>query len=566
MWTRSNPPTRGRETLENGLSEGRAGDVIRRPSALAGTAIEQPASPAGNEVDGSFSPSDPGQPPAEPENQVAMPTALAKKVLPCLIPLLLVGSLSVRAFVDVDPEFDTWGYHLPFAARLVGLADTTVYAFENLQENRFRGFPLLGELLQGVLWRATDRVQSANLVSLGSLIAFWLFLRWRLRIPLWLSVPALVAVPLIQIHATSGYIDLPASVALSVAALSTFLLWDRDRGTIARDLVLAGAGIGLAVNLKHLMLALGGVLWIAAGAFAAARTRDARQRRCLVGAWILVAPLLFATPLRNLIEFGNPVYPVQVRIGPIDLPSAEGRGVSDLTPPRWRSIPHPVRFLLSALEVGAYDSRRALPWVLDMGSVPPGSTSDRIGGYFFPNVLLHLGVLVWTARLLGGTGRRALVFFGLLTAFAALQPQSQQMRFSLYWMLVLVAFGSHFLMRLERTPANRRPARWVAAACVASLVLVVVATRGYFLFPQGNSLANHMASRLNPALLDLVSTPPGACVLGGQPNTFLYSALFHPGVSYRLKAAFDPSECGDLPAIFARKLARPRAPAPQAGP
>jgi len=468
-----------------------------------------------------------------------------------VLPLVLATLLAARAVLDVDSEYDTWGYHLPFAARLSGLAGASVFTFEDLKEARFAGFPLLVERLQGALWRATGRVQSANLPALAALLGFWVFLERRLAVPYWLSVPALLAVPLVQIHATSGYVDLPVGVAVAVAALSTLRLWERNEATPIGDLLFIAGGIALATGSKHLAVPISGALWLAATTVVVSRRAFGLSRRRLLLTGIAVTPLLFAPQVGDLVRFGNPVYPVELRVAGRALPHAEAREVSDLVSPWWRPWPRPVRFALSALEVGAYDAQRPLPWVIDMGSVAKGARSDRIGGYFVPNVLLHLGILTWVAR--GVPGRRALAVLVGLTLAAAVQPQAQQMRFSLYWILALVALSSHLAVRKSREGGSRAPMRVLTAGCWTSLACVLALTRGYFLLPHGYDLETHLRLRVEPRLLRSIAASPATCLLGAQPNTFLYSSLFHPGATYRLKAAYSTEECGGLRALDARE-------------
>ena len=90
--------------------------------------------------------------------------------------LMLLILLGVKAAFDADQSFDSWWYHLPWAARLAGIVSAQEFGFEPIAAHRFEGFPVLPELLQGLLWRVTGRVESANLLAFGSLLAFIAFL------------------------------------------------------------------------------------------------------------------------------------------------------------------------------------------------------------------------------------------------------------------------------------------------------------------------------------------------------------------------------------------------------
>src|SRR5206468_4227574 len=117
-----------------------------------------------------------------------------------LVLLILLGR---KALVDVDlHNYDSLAYHLPFAARFWNIAPREKFLFLDRIESMYQGFPLLGEILQGLLWRFFHHIQAANLVALCALVLYCCFAQVFLRIPWYLMFLALLAVPLVQIHAT----------------------------------------------------------------------------------------------------------------------------------------------------------------------------------------------------------------------------------------------------------------------------------------------------------------------------------------------------------------------------
>ena len=78
--------------------------------------------------------------------------------------LAVVTTLSIlsAALHDVSQAWDSGYYHLPFAARLAGILRPEDFVFHPANTARFAGFPLLGERLQGLLWRASGRPECAN--------------------------------------------------------------------------------------------------------------------------------------------------------------------------------------------------------------------------------------------------------------------------------------------------------------------------------------------------------------------------------------------------------------------
>src|SRR5262249_44096561 len=112
---------------------------------------------------------------------------------------------------------------------------------------------LLGELLQGLLWRITGRPEAANLVAFASVPLFAWFLRKRFGVPFGLAVIALFAVPLVHVHATSSYVDLPANAALAALVLLAIEAWAKEDAPDARALLLAALCAAVAVNTKALL-------------------------------------------------------------------------------------------------------------------------------------------------------------------------------------------------------------------------------------------------------------------------------------------------------------------------
>lgn len=92
--------------------------------------------------------------------------------------IIVILSMFFKSLIDVDRSYDSWWYHLPFAARIWGIVPVTSYAFQDFLEARYHGFPLLAQFLQGFFWVVFQRVQAANLVSFLSLIIYFCFLKF----------------------------------------------------------------------------------------------------------------------------------------------------------------------------------------------------------------------------------------------------------------------------------------------------------------------------------------------------------------------------------------------------
>jgi hypothetical protein len=297
--------------------------------------------------------------------------------------IALALSLVVAAWHDVSKAWDTWAYHLPYAARFVGLVGPDTYTFSALSQPRYEGFPLFCEALQGLFWRLTGRPECANFVALLSLFGLCAFVRRVFDIPAHVAFVAYLAIPLVQIHATQCYVDLPANVALTILLLVAHRAWS---GTASfADVILAAAMAIASANSKFQLMPL-----VLAGyiALAVAVRRVKKQLLFLA----VALPLVFATPLANLARHGNPAWPVEVRVLGHDLPSNEK--TYDSAPYWLEHAPRSARFAVSVLEIGVDR------WSVDQWT-PPGHPGKRMGGFFGAYVIAALaaiGLAVWKKR------------------------------------------------------------------------------------------------------------------------------------------------------------------------
>lgn len=448
------------------------------------------------------------------------------------IAIVLAISILAAALHDVSYAYDVWYYHLPFAARLGGAVSADTYVFHPANEARFAGFPLLAERLQGLFFRVTGHPQAANLVAYGSLVLYAAYLRRALRVPLHLSAVALLAIPLVQLHASSCYIDLPSNTCVSALILSVIALWADEapppRFAVLRLLVLAAIVANMRFQLHP----------VVACALAAAAPRvlppvwRSRDRQ-VMGLILLFVPIVGATFLKNAFAHGNPYYPMRLSLGPLTLPGTEG--AYSASPPYLAQAPRAVRFLYSILEVGIRPFGETRRWTIDQW-MPEGSDGCRMGGFFNAYVVFNLGLLGFRAyKDRSRRVRAAAIGFALLTLLAAHVPQSHELRYYMYWMIVLVS------LNLWLTPAQHAPR--LGAACVVFLSLVLWSTRAGYAYPSGSTFRELVNEKVDARVLEQIHDGDEVC-LARQPWTFLYAAPFHPGRRYSLKEAETEADCG----------------------
>jgi hypothetical protein len=384
-------------------------------------------------------------------------------------------------------------------------------------------------------------------VSFACVPLFAAFLRRRFGVPLHLSVLALLAIPLVQAHASSCYVDLPANTAVAVLVL--YAIEAHATGARLKGRALAGFALAamVAAHTKMLVqpLVLVALLALAVRAVPPLarelRSPDdpalrARARWTLI--LMAIVPLaVFACPLDNLVRHHNPFFPVRTTLLGLTLPGAEDPYSSS---PLWLAhVPEPVRFVCSLLEIGVRPLTDPWRWTVDQW-MPPASTGPRMGGFFGAYVVAEIVLLAWrVVRDRSRVVRRAAAGFVVFTALVSVMPQAHELRYYMAWMLVLVA-TNRWLACLERTDPRWRRALGVVSA--AALVAVVVVSRGVFVYPSGSTFADVLRDKVDAGKLDGIGDGEHVCVRR-EPWNLLWAATFHPPRRYVVKEAEEADEC-----------------------
>ncbi|WP_394841843.1 hypothetical protein LZC95_32805 [Pendulispora brunnea] len=443
---------------------------------------------------------------------------MALKIALAVLAIALAIGLGLGAALDVSQAWDVWAYHLPFAARIVGIADPTAYTFSAENAARFAGFPLAAEALQGLFWRLTGRPESSNFVALFSLFALLTYLFRMHRVPLAVALLAFLGIPLVQTHATGCYIDLPSNVCATLLLLTVY------RGVVRRERVALQAVVlaALAANMKFQLLPIVvvalGVLFVFT------------PKRWLI---VLAIPVVLATPVKNLAMHGNPVWPVEVHALGIHFPFAETAYAS--SPVYLEKASRPRRFVWSVFEVGLAPIASQRRWSVDQYT-PPSEPGYRMGGFFGAYVAVNGIALIayaWWRR--SRESWMALAFVAGATAVTCMLPQSHELRYYLYWMLLLVSMNL-----VLWAPAFPRATGLVAAGACA---VVLWGTAARYVYPSGDSFAKLVHDKVDRAILDRAGPEQRLCV-AREPWTFLYAPMFHPEhPGYTVQEATTESDC-----------------------
>ncbi len=185
-------------------------------------------------------------------------------VILSLIALTIATSIFLKAFFDMDTNYDVGWYHLPFAARIWGIIPADSFTSGDKVEYRYLGFPLLAHFFQGLLWKLTGRIQAANLVGYFSLAIYIFFLRTYFTIPWYISTLALFTIPAVLTHAPTSFVDLPGNIGVSVTIMMLYRFFQHSKFPTKGELFVAFLGAAAAANIKPQLQPLVFILYLAA--------------------------------------------------------------------------------------------------------------------------------------------------------------------------------------------------------------------------------------------------------------------------------------------------------------
>ncbi|HET6982809.1 MAG TPA: hypothetical protein VFI53_11755 [Myxococcaceae bacterium] len=448
--------------------------------------------------------------------------------------LVLLGAATLKAFRDFDIAWDSIAYHLPFAALKTHIVDPARYELTGMLRYYYDGFPAFPSYLKGGLWMALGKPEAPNLVALLSFFCLPLYV-WRVwRLPFSWTVIALLAIPAVQVSVTRNQIDLPANVFMSVLVLSLCDAAARPLEFGPAKALVAALAAAMAANFKPQMVVHVGVLAVVALVLVVMATRRKVQVPLLqsarahplgaAAALVLAVPLVFAAPLSNWIQRGNPFYPIRVSVlgqtlFPGPLPP------SGLWPEPVYSAHYPqaLRWLLSVLEFRAFDSR-PIPYTLGNGDVPIGAMSMRVGGYMGLLVIVAIGLFVLAAR--ARKDRLSTTFavmLGLTGLLSAITPGSHELRYASYWMICLV-LSTFILVNPDNT--LRTVYRLVLAATLAWVISI---TGAQHFLPTGRNFAYYQRTMgITDRLERTVHDGETVCLDSFPQSAFQYAPEFHP--------------------------------------
>ncbi len=467
-----------------------------------------------------------------------------------VISVAILGSIFLIAFCDYNYGGDAFMYHVPFAARLWGIVSPQQYTFEYFTEHRFQGLPLLANFLMGFFWTIFQRIEATNLVAYFSLIILIIYLVKILKIPFYLATLSLLAVPMVHMHAARSYIDLPSNVCISILTLTLYLLYSKQIELTVKILIISFLAAAGAANMKHQMVPIVFLLLIFFIPLIFARYWQPRKNKKLAllqaGKILLFSGLasllIFATSLKNIVLYQNPFYPVKFQIAGVVLNHTEGP--PDFMHANLRKLPPPLRWGRSVLEIDAFDKRRPWPWTLAMDFISWDEERFGLGGYFGGYVIFNLILLAFLCwRYRDRLTKVAVILMVTITGIIVWLPQSYELRYYMFWMIVLVSLNTYLVCRFSEAKSARLPflkPQYYGLVAAVFMLIFIEKTNHFFSYPSFQSLESQLQNTemLNQKIMGQIQDGEKACIPGQAPNTFFYSSYFHPSRHYSVRGEF----------------------------
>jgi hypothetical protein len=471
----------------------------------------------------------------------------------------LVILVCLKAIMSIDLTWDSMAYHMPFAALRAGLM--TPWQLQWAPEDSvgwfYRGFPILADLVCGWMWRLSGRPEAINLLGIVCTLLLLAYLRWAFRLGGAWIVIGLLAIPAFQTAVAGAYVDVPASVIFTILVLSICDLWANPERFVgpARWIVMFLAAFA-AANMKMqtavcvcLMLPL-----LVPPVWRLLRSHRAGWRAAAgAGFLALTAGGLIAVNLiKNAIVYHNPLYPVAIRIAGIDLPGPLQRNAYLTVGRTYEHLPNWLQWVRSVLEYHAFDGRY-IPYTNGMGDLPLTSPANSMGGFFAALVVASLCFFVIGLRANPAKVRLPFVLvFAWLTGICAVLPNSEELRYDLFWMMFLVI---SCLLMLQH-PAARAYLTSYKIMLIAALVFVTSITGGTYLHPHWGPAQAYAEATGSDRLLRAAVTEPGqvVCLEQGAGHwdnrwTVVFSPIFHRQLASELPYAIRQGGCGALTKI-----------------
>ena len=466
--------------------------------------------------------------------------------------VLTLISIFGIAFFDYNYGGDAFMYHIPFAARIWGIIPPEQYTFEYFTENRLLGFPLLANWLQGLFWVIFNRIEATNLVAYSSLIIMIVYLVKVAKIPFYLASLSLLAIPMVHMHAARSYIDLPGNVGVSICILTLYLLYSDKIKLNLKSILILFFSAFTAANIKlQLIPVVLLLIFVSLPIFIKSYWQAEKNRKQnlikiaqVITLGTLASLIIFYNPIKNIVLYQNPGYPIKITIGGQVLNHTEES--PNFMHENIRKLPPPVRWGRSVLEINAFDDRRPWPWTLAMDFISWNEERFGMGGFFGGYVVFNVvlfAFLCW--KNWQKETKIALAFMGIMTGITMWLPQSYELRYYMYWMIVFVSLNAYLVTRWAEyhpSPKNIIKPQYFGLVAFIFMIIFVHKTNKFFTYPAFQPLTQQLETAdwmVKKEIFSQIKDGDRVCIVEKAPFSFFYNSYFHPGREYYVRSEFN---------------------------
>lgn len=452
-----------------------------------------------------------------------------------LFALLLWLYLCYAAFIAPDMYWDTWSYHLPFASFLWNIGGGKEHFIPSrIFQMRYGGFPLFAEWLEGALWTLSGDMRAANLANplvLGVLCAAaW---RW-LGVRLYWLLPALLAFPLIGLQILTTYTDIIAGGLAACAIVNAAHLYEKlhtpapfaNRWPWCSFAAFAACSCNSKIQSWAFLLPI--LAFIMLRFLLLARTPRLRAQLFAFG--IILALICNYTTLRNVWNYGNPIFPLALTMNPEKSPEGDTENLVPYYSPGYLPnsyLARPLYFWLSVTEIDWFIRHINYFYLIDSGQDDRGTTMTRTGGLFAPYACFQFVLLVVLSckrRLyysLTIAQRFCVPCFALATVLVMWMPGAHELRYNLGWPMLMVIVNGCYLNHLGARARLFLTATTLLTFATSQTLLPI--NRSIFsLQPQIESSPAQMRGNSPPEILNQLHDGQRTCLESSSVSTFMW--------------------------------------------
>ncbi|MFM7191753.1 MAG: hypothetical protein ACKOX2_13195, partial [Microcystaceae cyanobacterium] len=133
----------------------------------------------------------------------------------------------------------------------------------------------------------------------------------------------------------------------------------------------------------------------------------------------------------------------------------------------------------------------------------------------------------------------------LMTGVTLWLPQSYELRYYMYWMIVFVSLNAYLVTRYaENHLSLRNPLKpqYFGLVALVFMLIFIHKTNKFFTYPAFQPLTQQLATAdwmVKKEIYSQIKDGDRVCIVEKAPFTFFYNSYFHPGRNYQVRAEFN---------------------------